>query len=237
MAQDNTNMDLTTMTPESVRVLRSVMHARKTEKVLVEHGQGQELTLAKLEQYRAIIAALLIDAGMAPFHYYRGVDSIAEPWRAHAMMQPETRRLAALLRDDLGIRSKEPKLLEGCGAVILITWLPEAELKSDTLDASSQKVRKRDEEHLAATAAMVQNLLLLLTAHGFGNYWSSGGVLGREEAFERLSIPEEERLMAAIFIAFPELNDQPSEKKYGSQRDKRSDQWIRWPITDSFATS
>ena len=58
---------------------------------------------------------------------------------------------------------------------------------------------------------MVQNLLLALTAKGMGNYWSSGGKLRERAAFNYLSIPQLERLLAAVFVEYPEMRD----SKYG----------------------
>ncbi len=85
----------------------------------------------------------------------------------------------------------------------------------------------RDEEHLAAASAMVQNLLLILTAHGMGTYWSSGGRLRKPEVFEWLGIPVAERFLAGVFIEYPEMMGQAKERKPGSHRDKRSLAWIR----------
>ena len=74
---------------------------------------------------------------------------------------------------------------------------------------------------------MVQNLLLLLTAHGMGTYWSSGGSFKGSEMYTYLGIPETERLLAALFIEYPEMMDDSKDRKPGSQRDNRSENWIR----------
>ena len=88
-------------------------------------------------------------------------------------------------------------------------------------------LRERDEEHLAAASAMVQNLLLLLTARGMGTYWSSGGKLRAPEMFDYLSIPQHERLLAGVFVEFPEAMDAPHQRIPGKLRDRRGDGWIR----------
>jgi len=124
---------------------------------------------------------------------------------------------------------KEPRLAAACSALVLVTWLPEFydidSQQASKLDREAQIAR--DEEHLAAASAMVQNLLLMLTAHGMGNYWSSGGKLRGPEMFDYLGIPQQERLLAAVFIEYPEMMDDSKERKAGSQRNNRSDKWIR----------
>lgn len=77
---------------------------------------------------------------------------------------------------------------------------------------------------------MVQNLLLLLTAHNMGNYWSSGGEFRSVEMAEYLNIPAGERLLAAVFIEYPEMQreeDGHTLRKPGAHRNERSTGWIR----------
>ena len=74
---------------------------------------------------------------------------------------------------------------------------------------------------------MVQNLLLMLTAHGMGTYWSSGGKLREQAIFDYLNIAHHERLLAAIFVEYPEMRDESKQRKRGSQRENRGEDWIR----------
>ncbi|MEM6780098.1 MAG: nitroreductase family protein [Planctomycetota bacterium] len=207
--------------------LQSLIQSRRTEKVIAEMDSDHAVDNDLEEKYRPLIRESVLQAGMAPFHFNRGVDAIAEPWRAHVLMRTAARRLAVELRDELGDKTKIPNMLAGCGAVILVTWLPEVSAETTVSGGSLEKQRCRDEEHLAATGAMVQNLLLLLTAHQMGTYWSSGGTLGGATVFERLGIDAGERLIAAVFVEFPEMKEQPALRKPGAQRDNRSDRWIR----------
>ncbi len=86
-------------------------------------------------------------------------------------------------------------------------------------------------EHLAATAAAVQNFLLLCTAAGMGTYWGSGTVF-EQHLFEPLRIgnnSDAERLLAAVFVNFP-VNPSPMQTfATGAQREKRSPDagWLR----------
>jgi hypothetical protein len=114
-------------------------------------------------------------------------------------------------------------MLSACGALIIVNWLPQNDLEE------SEKVRQVNEEHLAATAAAIQNLLLLLTAQRLGTYWSSGGQLRSREMFDRLGISHDERMLAAVFVEFPETMGLDMDRLPGKQRTKRSsvEKWLR----------
>ncbi len=203
----------------SAETIHDLIQTRVTEKVL---GSVQDPTVVPAEVAAVndpIVRQAVKTAGMAPFHYPRQRD-IAEPWRAYHLWNTDTNTLARYLETELGVQSKEPKLLAACSAVVLLTWLPEHP------QPQTDKQRVTEEEHIAATGAMGQNLLLLLTAHGMGNYWSSGGILRTPELHAYLGIPAGERLMGAIFIEYPECRDQTHERKAGALRKLRSQSWI-----------
>lgn len=210
-------------------VLEKMIRRRFTEKVMREVADQQEVPPAVEIANRRTIQDALATAGWAPFHYPRESDGLAEPWRAYVLWSQQARRAASFLKDDLNVASKEPKLASACSALVLVTWIPEVVNKR--LNQSVQeKVNLRNEEHLAATSAMVQNFLLLLTAHNMGNYWSSGGKFRSVEMAEYLGIPAGERLLAAIFIEYPEMrlrDDGQTQRQPGAHRGKRSTGWIR----------
>ena len=113
-------------------------------------------------------------------------------------------------------------MLSACGALVLVTWLPQF----DT-EVAAEKHRDINKEHLAAASAYVQNFLILLTAANLGTYWSSGGHFRRTEMFERLGMPTNERLIAAVFVDYlhdaPEMGSpQGLEKIPGKHRQNRS---------------
>lgn len=213
-------------TPETVE---NIIRARRTEKVLCDIEAHRPVPADVAERNREIVLQAIKTAGWAPFHYPRKVDGLAEPWRAHVLWHEEAKQAAIYLRDELNVTSKGPRLAAACSALVLVTWLPEFyDLESQQTSKIDRETQlARDEEHLAAASAMVQNLLLMLTAHGMGNYWSSGGKLGGPEMFQYLGIPKQERLLAAVFVEYPEMMDDSKERKPGSQRNNRSDQWIR----------
>ena len=55
------------------------------------------------------------------------------------------------------------------GGLAMYNWIPQTE-------GDKNKLQRINDEHLAATAAAVQNFLLQLTAAELENYWSSGGL-------------------------------------------------------------
>jgi hypothetical protein len=205
-------------------IVAEVIRSRVTEKVLANDDFQHQLSPeVEAENYQKVLAALET-AGWAPFHYPRNVDSIAEPWRAYLLDREQAEKAAAYLSEELGVKSKEPMLAKACNALVLVTWLPEAN------PDNAEKVTLRNNEHLAASSAMVQNLLLMLTAEEMGNYWSSGGKFGSAEMFDYLNISNEETLLAAVFIEYPQAqsaDDENKLRKPGAHRDKRSLQWIK----------
>jgi nitroreductase len=215
-------MDKKTISASVAEVIRS----RKTEKVLCDLEAAKPVSPEIARRNREIVLQAIKTAGWAPFHYPRNVAGVAEPWRAHVIWQEEAQRIALHLRDSLQVTTKEPSLAAGCSAMLLVTWLPEFyTVQSQQLPRETQIAR--DEEHLAASAAMVQNLLLILTSHGMGTYWSSGGKLKGPEMFGFLGIPDNERLLAAVFVEYPEMMDDSKIRVSGKLRDSRSDSWIR----------
>lgn len=200
--------------------LHNLIHARKTEKILAPVDAPPILSPEVLAKNNPLVRTAVESAGMAPFHYPR-TSEIAEPWRAHILWNEQTNTLASYLANDLKDTTKVPKLTSAASALILITWLPQFP------DSTNEKQKCIDQEHLSAASAMTQNLLLLLTSHGFSNYWSSGGALGTPELFRKLEIPQEEALLGAIFIQYPEARRDAQECSLGAHRNKRSHKWIR----------
>ena len=163
-------------------------------------------------------------AGWAPFHYDRKKDGIAEPWRFTIFKSKRCREISKHFVEwfsDTKPNNKLPKMLNACGSLVLITWLPETEI-------DSPKIGQVNEEHLAAASAATQNLLLALESRGLGTYWSSGGQLGAREFFQRFDMAPSGRLIAAIFVHYPGMfDDSATEVIVGKNREKRS-VWQKW---------
>ena len=199
-----------------------VVKLRRTRKVVAKDGPVQlsHLDTEKLDQ---IVKRSIATAGLAPFHYDRGFEDIAEPWRFHVLWHRECRILANHLPNWFELRpnNKLPAMLNACGALVLANWLPQ-------FDGSVTEEKKRliNEEHLAATASAIQNLLLLLTANGLGNYWSSGGFFRTDQMFEKLGIDQSQRLLGAIFVDYGAVETEVQIIS-GKQHENRAE-WSRW---------
>lgn len=217
------------MSEPHAHTVEQIIRSRRTEKVLLQVEDHRPVPQQVDALRRPQVMESIKAAGWAPFHYARQPSGVAEPWRAHVLWDGQAIKVAQHLRDALGDTGKLPLLLAGCSAAVLVTWLPEFDRETDRAlkPQVAEEQRSRDEEHLAAASAMVQNLMLMLTAHGMGTYWSSGGALRKPDLFQYLGIPLVERFLAGIFIEYPEMADGPKERKPGSHRDKRSDAWIR----------
>ncbi|MEM7354682.1 MAG: nitroreductase family protein [Acidobacteriota bacterium] len=211
------------------QVVASVIQGRKTLKVL--GGPQNPLVLAAdvAERNQALVVSCLETAGWAPFHYPRSTVAPREPWRAYLLSHEVCQKIAPKLSDwlpDMKPTAKLPQMMWACGALVLVTWVPESCDEGDS-DMKREKVAARNDEHLAASAAMVQNFLLMLTAHGFGTYWSSVNLLRREVFLDHVGMPKDERLVAGVFVEYPDTTGDRRERIPGKLRDARSDQWIR----------
>jgi nitroreductase len=230
-------MDATTGSSATPAQIAGLIRKRKTLKVLGDVERPVEISDAVATANQDKIMEAIRTAGWAPFHYDRSVGGLAEPWRVHVLWHPECRQVAREFDgwfDQIKSGNKLPAMLSACGAVVLVTWLPQFRSGHPThLDSTSNaesvqevvppdKQLAVDEEHLAATAAMIQNLLLMLTAFGMGTYWSSGGQFQSSIMLDKLGIDLSERLLAAVFVEFPETMGQEIERVPGKQRDRRS---------------
>ncbi|MEM9809353.1 MAG: nitroreductase family protein [Cyanobacteria bacterium P01_D01_bin.56] len=214
---------MSSMNPEAVA---AAIKERKTLKVLGDADNRVAFTDEIEQRNWPLVLESLQVAGWAPFHYARGEDNLAEPWRAYTLRHKDSQKLADNLFEwfpELDPANKLTRMMYACGALILVTWLPQfaqvAEPKPEQISV--------DQEHLAASSAMVQNLLLMLTAHDMGSYWSSGGKLGSKIVFEKIGISSDEQLLAAVFVEYPETQGETKPRLPGKHRDKRSNQWIQ----------
>ena len=213
------------MQQQKTDIISNVIRARRTEKVLAK-GDPVDLSHVEIEELNLVVINSIADAGFAPFHFDRNQAGIAEPWRFHVIWNEQCRVLADKIPDwfsDIRPGNKLPAMLRACGALVLVNWIPQFEPHE-----SEEKKLQINEEHLAATAAAIQNMLLVLTAAGLGNYWSSGGFFRTRTMFEKLGIDDQEKLLGAIFVDYGAGPDQ-IEVIGGKQFHKRSDarKWMR----------
>ena len=218
------------MTEESSAIvgqLAKIIRERQTWKVLGDINAPIQFPRETIEDCNEKVKGAIANAGWAPFHYDRSVGGVAEPWRVHFLGVETCRRLACEFPNwftDQKPSNKLPAMLSACGAVVLVNWLPQFRgvTSATERELPPEKKRQVDDEHLCATAAFIQNLLLLLTAEGLGTYWSSGGQLGSAKMFGELGISEQERLAGAIFIEYQQRSGRVVERLEGKNRSRRS---------------
>jgi len=205
--------------------LAEIIKSRQTLKILGDPQQPIQFSDHDLQTGEAIVNAAIEAAGWAPFHYDRGIDGIAEPWRVHRLSAATCRKLAIGLPQWCNLKpgNKLPAMLAACGCLIIVNWIPQFRTASSVdEELTKEKQQEIDDEHLAATAAFVQNLLLMLTASGLGTYWSSGGPLGSPAVFQRLGLDANQKLLAAVFVEFGNGEGPILDRLPGKNRELRS---------------
>ena len=197
---------------------------------------------------RALVDELIASAGWAPFHRFAAPERVERsglpsgvPWRFYAIDAANSRCLREIVVAR-GVNDNIPRMLASCTATILVTWLPNpARTHTELIDVAQPNAGELFEgtehnmEHIAATAAAIQTLLLAATARGVATFWSSGGVLRRAETFSLLGIPRDEILLGAVYLFPSETAD--AEIATSKQRDKRGapSEWSRWITVSSRA--
>ncbi len=203
-------------------VVRTI-HQRKTTKLLSSVN-------LPVHDLRLEVNELIEAAGRAPFHRpcdetHRQQAGGVVPWRMYAMDAATCRKLPQ--RFSAENAGKIPAMLAAADACILTTWLPNP--TREDLAGQLYEPTLANMEHIAAASAAIQNLLLAATARGWANYWSSGGVVLRDEStFALLGIPMTQILLGALFL-FPE-SDGESQVVGGKLRSRRpnADSWSQW---------
>ena len=221
--------------PTDADLITATIKQRKTFKVLASSSPEEALAQSLADDQRLAadsrVATAIRDAGWAPFHYDRAADGMAEPWRVEFLTQSKCREVADNFFqwfDDVKPSNKLPSMLNACGSLVLVSWLPQFAGQEPEVGSLTEKQQQVDEEHLAATAAYVQNLILILTAHGFGTYWSSGGQFRSAVMRRKLGIDHDGRLLAAVFVDY-QVDCESVERLPGKLRERRSvgQQWFK----------
>ncbi|NND90159.1 MAG: hypothetical protein HKN42_04785 [Granulosicoccus sp.] len=192
------------------------------------------------QEHAAQLRTMIEGAAWAPFHrradektHRSGKLNSVVPWRFYILEQSACHsllnHLKILSEDDpdpkwaRAWQSKIKNMLAACGALVQVTWLPDPPDEGDTPQFTRNNI-----EHVAASAAAVQNLLLASAARGWYSYWSSGGILGDEVIFDYLNISRHQALLGSVFLA-PVLEDEVTVVD-GGLRDQRGavEAWARW---------
>lgn len=212
------NLKLNRTNTEEFETVARIIQRRRTTKVFAADGSPLAIDPAVAGEFDARLRRSVEVAGWAPFHFDRAEDGLPEPWRAHILWHTACRRLAQALPElvDVPPKNRQQALLNGCGALVLVTWLPVSGL------ADPGRQRMVNEEHLAAAAAMAENLLLMLEAGGMENYWASAGLLAAPPVRKYLALPDNQEIIAAIYAGYPRHSGAAVELASGKNRAVRS---------------
>ncbi|ASJ72634.1 nitroreductase family protein [Granulosicoccus antarcticus] len=223
-----------------VEAVDRVIRARKTSKLMLEPDNKGESAVVWTEEQAKALRTMVEGAAWAPFHkradeqvHRQGVLDSVVPWRFHVLEPAACRSLMQFLQrqsdnqpDSKWSRawqSKIKNMLAACGALVQATWLPDPGAEGQSPELSANNI-----EHIAASGAAIQNLLLAAEARGWSSYWSSGGILRDEEVFDHLGIGRNEVLLGSLFLAPAVVTD--SKLIPGGLRDQRGpvEGWARW---------
>lgn len=185
------------------------------------------------EEFGDLMTELMELGARAPHHYscdpshQAGPMASSAPWRFHALTGLHCRRLMDRVLTMDGQVDKVASQLAAANGLIMVTWLPDP--PKDPLPPEMLfDPTRRNMEHVAGTAAAVQNILLAATAMGVRTYWSSGGILRSDTVFEWLDIPREQILLGAVFL-FPDppadIDDLPGAHH---RQQGPAEAWMRW---------
>ena len=217
-----------------------VIRARKTSKLMLPLDKRREPAVVWNPEHAAALQTMIEGAAWAPFH--RRADEITHrqgpldsvvPWRFHVLekaacdsLMHHLQQLAESQPDSKWSRawqSKVKNMLAASGALIQATWLPDP-----ASDGQEPVLSANNIEHIAASGAAIQNLLLAAQARGWSSYWSSGGILRDEDVFDYLGIGRNEALLGSLFLTPAVAQD--CNVVPGGLRDQRGpiNSWARW---------
>lgn len=178
---------------------------RATTKVLSSEPWAPSMADADRD---VLIGQLLDLAGSAPYHYecsakYRVTLESGLPFRYYVADAPRCREGVEYASNQGVEAGKIGQMLNTAELLLVVTWLPDT-FGEPILDREPIPFtgNLRNMEHLAATGASIQNVLVGATALGYPTYWSSGGVLRFKTMRSHFKIPQEEIILGGLFI-FP----------------------------------
>ena len=196
---------------------------RRTQKVLAKTPWAPSLTEGEREE---LVQELLTLAAAAPYHYesaakYRTDLTSGLPFRCYVADAARCRAAVDYAAAQEVQAGKISEMLNAAEVLLMVTWLP---------DTFGEPVEGREPipftgnlrnmEHVAATGAAIQNMLVGATTLGYPNYWSSGGVLRFDPMRSHFDVPAEEIILGTLFIFPKDAESRADEVVPGKLRDK-----------------
>jgi len=196
---------------------------RRTQKVLAKTPWAPSLTEGEREE---LVQELLTLAAAAPYHYesaakYRNDLTSGLPFRCYVADAARCRAAVDYAAAQEVQAGKISEMLNAAEVLLMVTWLP---------DTFGEPVEGREPipftgnlrnmEHVAATGAAIQNMLVGATTLGYPNYWSSGGVLRFDPMRSHFDVPAEEIILGTLFIFPKDAESRADEVVPGKLRDK-----------------
>ncbi|MDR7520231.1 MAG: nitroreductase [Armatimonadota bacterium] len=147
---------------------------------------------------REILEQMLEAAVWAPNH------RLTEPWRFYVLMGDGKRRFAEIRRRVRAQAFPDPQAPEAARALerLYATTMATPAIIAVTCQVAADEVQR--EEDLCATFMGIQNMLLAATSLGVGTYLRTGEILRDPELRAWLGIEDDRRIVATIYVGFPE---------------------------------
>ena len=196
---------------------------RKTQKVLANNPWIPSLTVGERGK---LVQELLTLAAAAPYHYesagkYRTDLTSGLPFRCYVADAARCRAAVDYATAEEVQAGKIGQMLNAAEVLLIMTWLPDT--FGEPIEGREPMPftgNLRNMEHVAATGAAIQNMLVGATALGYPNYWSSGGVLRFDPMRSHFDVPAEEIILGTLFIFPKDAESRADEVVPGKLRDK-----------------
>ncbi len=196
---------------------------RKTSKVLATTPWTPSLSEGEREE---LVQELLTLAAAAPYHYestakYRNDLASGLPFRCYVADAARCRAAVDYAAAQEVQAGKISEMLNAAEVLFVVTWLPdtfgEPVVGREPIPFTGNL---RNMEHIAATGAAIQNILVGATGLGYPNYWSSGGVLRFDPMRSYFEVPTEEIILGTLFVFPKDAESRADEVVPGKLRDK-----------------
>jgi nitroreductase len=146
---------------------------------------------------RDTIEKMLDAAVWAPNH------KMTEPWRFYVLTGESKRRFAEIRRRLRAATFPNPQAPEAAKALdrVYQDTVATPALIAATSHVAADEVQR--EEDFAATFMAIQNLMLAGVELGVGAYMRTGGILHDPELRTLLSLEDDRRILAVVYVGYP----------------------------------